>query len=326
MTTQLSQVTANDASASEAVTLDLEINQWLKGRDFYQQGDYKQAVNSFNYAIELNDDNPGVHFDRALAYAALEQPAPALNELITILTLDKSWQSHVEQALKANSQLYTALWQEPANYKDLVALVPTPTSTPTPTNTSTPTLTPSPTPIPVLPTATTTSTPVPTLTPTNEPITTTPVTPIPALEATLTPGIPTGTFTLLAPLSEDDPTYGLTTFEWQWSGSIPSDYGFEVRVWREGAQPAGVHNAVLDNQNGNVKNLGNNKYQLTTNIEDAAGVQKNSGVYLWTVALVRISPKYRDLGIQAPPAQLRFAAAGPSGDGKGDGGSGVGID
>jgi hypothetical protein len=139
---------------------------------------------------------------------------------------------------------------------------------------------------------------------------------------------PSGTFTLLKPLSSsDEPSYGPTTFEWQWSGSLPAEYGFEVRVWKEGAQPAGVHNAVLDNQNGTVKNLGNNTYQLQTDIKDAAGIKGTSGEYLWSVALVRVSPKYRDLGLQAPPANLRFAAPGGSGGGKGDGGGGgVGVD
>jgi hypothetical protein len=108
---------------------------------------------------------------------------------------------------------------------------------------------------------------------------------------------------------------------------LPAEFGFEVRVWKEGKPPAGVHNAVLDNQNGTVKNLGNNRYELKTDIKDAAGVLGNSGEYLWTVALVRISPKYRDLGQQAPPARLLFAAPGGSGGGgSGGGGGGVGID
>jgi hypothetical protein len=136
-----------------------------------------------------------------------------------------------------------------------------------------------------------------------------------------------GTFTLLQPLSTDDPSYGPTTFQWQWSGSLPADYGFEVRMWKEGQQPAGVHNAVLDNQNGKIEDLGNNIYQLQTDIKDAAGVKGNSGIYLWTVALVKISPKYKDVGQQAAPAQMRFAAPGGSGGGKdGGGGGGVGID
>jgi hypothetical protein len=138
--------------------------------------------------------------------------------------------------------------------------------------------------------------------------------------------MPAGAFTLLAPLPTDGPSYGPTHFEWQWSGPLSPEYGFEVRVWRDGQLPTGVHNAVLDNQNGTVKSLGNNKYALDVNIKDAAGILGNSGEYLWTVALVRISPKYRDLAQQAPPGRLLFAAPGSGGGGKGDGGGGVGID
>jgi hypothetical protein len=103
-----------------------------------------------------------------------------------------------------------------------------------------------------------------------------------------------------------------------------------VRVWREGEFPSGVHDAVLDNQNGNIKNIDGNRYHFRTDIRDAPSVQSRSGEYLWTVALVQISPEYKDLGQQAEPARLRFEAGGGGGGGGGDGGSGggggVGID
>ncbi|MEJ2560893.1 MAG: hypothetical protein P8186_32670 [Anaerolineae bacterium] len=46
------------------------------------------------------------------------------------------------------------------------------------------------------------------------------------------------------------------------------------------------------------------------------------------MALVQISPEYKDLGQQAEPARLRFEAGGGGGDGGdgGGGGGGVGID
>jgi hypothetical protein len=100
---------------------------------------------------------------------------------------------------------------------------------------------------------------------------------------------------------------------------VGDDQGFEVRVWREGEPPAGVHNAVEDNKNGKIIALGNDTYRLDVDIRDAYGVQGRSGEYLWTVALVQISPEYKDLGKQAPPGHLRFEAGG---DGGGDGGSG----
>ena len=82
----------------------------------------------------------------------------------------------------------------------------------------------------------------------------------------------------------------------------------------------------MDNQNGSVKSLGNNTYQLDMNIIDAYGVQGHSGEYLWTVALVRISPDYADLGVEAPPSRLLFAApSSGGGGGKDGGGGGVGV-
>jgi hypothetical protein len=87
---------------------------------------------------------------------------------------------------------------------------------------------------------------------------------------------------------------------------VPAGFGFEVRVWREGEPPAGVHDAVLDNQNGNVRRIGENEYGLSVDIRKAAGVRNRSGEYLWTVLLVQISPVYADLKLQALPARLRF--------------------
>ncbi len=317
-----------DSSSLGAIELQLEVTQWRKGRDYYHTSDqYQQAVSAYNIAIKMNDSNPGTYFDRGLAYAALGKQSQALADFVMVIQLNEGWQPQVQQALQSNNQLYLALWNEPGSYQVLVALAPSPTSTLTPTNTPTPTDTPTPT-----------GTPTPTSTQTPQPITPTPTvtptlthTPTPAVSnspatPTPTPGIPAGTFTLLAPLSSDDPTYGQTTFEWQWSGPLPPEFGFEVRVWREGSPPTGVHNAVLDNQNGTVKRLANNTYQLTTDIKDAFGVKGQSGLYLWTVALVRISPKYVDVGIQASPGTLRFAAPGGAGGGKDGGGGGVGID
>jgi serine/threonine protein kinase/uncharacterized protein YraI len=187
-------------------------------------------------------------------------------------------------------------------------LEPTATSTWTPirTPTRTPTATPS---------QTATATQTPTRAPTQSP-TPSRVPPGP----TNTPLVTTGVFSLLKPASTEQPTYGPTQFEWRWTGPVGDDQGFEVRVWREGEPPAGVHNAVEDNRSGRIIALGNNTYRLDVDIRDAYGVQGRSGEYLWTVALVQISPEYRDLGTQATPGRLRFEAGG--GDDGGGGGSG----
>ena len=199
-----------------------------------------------------------------------------------------------------------------------------------PTTTLTSTLLPTETSVPTL-TSTPTETTAPTLTPTptEAPVPSAP-TPTPTSPPTPTPGISTGSFTLLHPLSLEEPSYGPTVFEWQWTGAVPAGFGFEVRVWLEGEFPAGAHNAVQDNENGRIESLGDNQYRLTIDISDAAGVRGRSGEYLWTVALVQISPDYADMGQQAAPARLRFDMPGGGGGGGSDGGSGgggnVGVD
>ena len=194
----------------------------------------------------------------------------------------------------------------------------TPTKTPTRTRTLIKTATPTKTPSP---TKTPTRTPVPTRTPTRVPTRTSTRTPTRAAQAlptaTPVPASPTGQFTLLKPASLEEPTYGPTNFEWRWSGPVEADQGFEVRVWREGEPPAGVHDAVQDNQNGRVVALSNSTYRLSVDITGAYGVQGRGGEYLWTVALVRISPGYQDLGKQAVPGYLRFEAGGGGDDGGG---------
>jgi serine/threonine protein kinase len=201
-----------------------------------------------------------------------------------------------------------------------LTLTPTLTDTPTATNTPTLTLTP-----------TLTNTPIPTDTAVPTPPTVTSLPPTPTLTAasalpvasptaTVTPTsttstIPGGVFTLLKPKSLEEPSYGPTSFEWQWTGKeLPAEVGFEVRVWRKGEPPVGAHDAVQDNQQGRIEQIGENTYRLTINIRQASGVRERTGRYLWTVVLVQISPNYADLGRQARPANLRFEAGGDSND------------
>jgi hypothetical protein len=189
-------------------------------------------------------------------------------------------------------------------------------------------VTPAPTPTVIAPTPTPT-TPIATATevvatPTPRPVV---LPPTVTSTATPTPALSQGTFASLDVLNSDDLSFGSTTFQWDWSGSLLPNTGFEVRVWREGEPPAGVHNAVLDNQEGRIQKVGNNRYQLTVDISQAAGVRGRSGDYLWTVLLVQIAPDYAELGLQAEPARLRFALPGSGGDsgGDGSGSSGGGV-
>lgn len=316
-------------SSLGAIELNLEITQWMKGRAlFSEQNQYQRAIDAYNIALNLNTNNPAIHFDRALAYSALNKPNQALDDFKTVLKLDESWQYRLAQALRHDPVLYDALWTQQKEYAKLVALAPTPTSTPMPTSTPLPTNTPNPTQTPAP--ATNTPTAVPTSPPTATP-TLTPV-PIPTkIRPTNTPesSIPRGTFTLLEPITLDPPSSGPTTFVWEWTGSLPSKYGFEVRVWRPGQPPSGVHNAILDNQNGRVKSLGDNKYQLFTDISETSGVRGIGGEYRWTVSLVQIAPEYSDLKTQSDSAQFSYSGkqeGGSNDDNGGDDGGGVVIE
>lgn len=124
-------------------------------------------------------------------------------------------------------------------------------------------------------------------------------------------------------MSLDEPTYGPTVFEWEWIGDVPPDLGFEVCVWREDEARLGAHDAVKDNNEGRIEWIGENKYRLSIDITEAAGVEGRRGEYLWTVALVQINPEYADLGRQAKPARLRFEPPGGNDGGDGDDGGGA---
>jgi hypothetical protein len=112
----------------------------------------------------------------------------------------------------------------------------------------------------------------------------------------------------------DKPSYGVTEFEWQWTGPLAENQGFEVRVWYEDETPSGVHDAVMDNKNGQVEDRGDGIYSLTTDITNTPGIQGRRGIYNWTVVLVQISPEYKDLGIQASPGRFRFEPIRSGGD------------
>ena len=218
--------------------------------------------------------------------------------------------------------------QPTANLPLALALTPTETATLAPTSTATPQ--PTDTPLPPTASPTSTDTPIPptatplppTATPSATPTETATATPLPPtataiIQPTATTGLPVGTFELLSPLSLDEPTYGPTDFEWAWAGTLPPEMGFEIRAWRDGEPPAGVHDALLDNQAGRVEQIGPNRYRLQTDISRAAGVRGIGGEYWWTVVLIQVSPSYLDLGQQADPARLRYEAPGSS-DGGGN--------
>jgi hypothetical protein len=112
-------------------------------------------------------------------------------------------------------------------------------------------------------------------------------------------------------------------FEWQWSGTLKEGQGFEIRLWRDGEPPQGVHNAVEDNTNGKVVPLDNNTYRLEVNkLGVSAPVKNRCGEYNWTVLLVQVTPQYQPLGVQAAPGRFIFKS--PECQDTGDGGGGGG--
>jgi uncharacterized protein YgiM (DUF1202 family) len=173
---------------------------------------------------------------------------------------------------------------------------------------STPTATPPPdTPTPTSPPATETPTPTNTFTPGP-----TVIRPTNTHTPSPTPALPAGQFVLLKPASlDEDVSFGMTTFEWQWTSPLEKNQGFEVRAWRGNNPPMGVHSATEDNINGKVKSLGNNTYRLETNISGTDPMQ-GSGEYSWAVYLIQLDP-YQELGPRSAPGVLRFEAGGSRG-------------
>ncbi len=92
------------------------------------------------------------------------------------------------------------------------------------------------------------------------------------------------------------------TFRWGFDGQLPAKCGFEVRVWREGETPEGVHDAVLDNKTRAVKRVGGDEFELNVPFLHNLPSISGAGTYWWTVAIVEIEPAYRDIGQQAAPS------------------------
>jgi tetratricopeptide (TPR) repeat protein len=168
MAQSLGQV--NDSLASN---LGTEIDTWQQGRASYNQGQYQDAVTLYSLAIDkMNDRNPGIYFDRGLAYTELGESKQALADFETMLNLDPSRTLRLQQLVNSTALLYDTVIAQGNSYPAVAVLIPTPTSTPTPTptntstatSTPTPTITPTPTDTPT-PTLTLTSTPTPTPTP-----------------------------------------------------------------------------------------------------------------------------------------------------------------
>jgi tetratricopeptide (TPR) repeat protein len=156
---------------AESTILANEIARWLQGRAATAGGDYAEAQNAYNLAIEWNDENPATYFERGLVRAELGDHTNGLADLEAAVDLNESWQAPVSQAVQSKPDLHVVAWEQRETYQTVAALItqpadtPTPSQTPTPSPTPTeipPTSTPSPT---STPTARSTDTPTPTSTP-----------------------------------------------------------------------------------------------------------------------------------------------------------------
>jgi len=78
-----------DLKDPNARSLSIEIEQWLQGRERYNDGKYDEAVEAYTVAIQINPRNSGALIDRALAYAHLDQSIVALDDLAAVIRLER---------------------------------------------------------------------------------------------------------------------------------------------------------------------------------------------------------------------------------------------
>lgn len=105
-----------------------------------------------------------------------------------------------------------------------------------------------------------------------------------------------------ADLREDQ----LVTFVWDWSGTLPPNQAFEVRIWREGQTThPGAAEAVQVPRDG--------RWQQAIRVSDTPIVRAGGdGSYWWTVGLVRRATG-EQVGSEAPPRRFvyRTGSGGP---------------
>lgn len=125
-------------------------------------------------------------------------------------------------------------------------------------------------------------------------------TPIPGIipvGTILPPDLPESEIILLSPIAADGRFFSDVDFVWEWDGEeLPPKFGFELLIWEPRETPTSAHNAVEDNRNGKIQDLGGGRYRFNLDVTFAPGVRGRQGVYRWTVRLVRIEPTYDDLG------------------------------
>ena len=136
-------------SSPAATGLILEINTWLDGRDQAGQEQYETAItfytNAWERSQERNQKNPGVLYDRGVAYSATEQFDLALKDFDQVLGMDAARTVEVESVVLGDQALADLLRENSSDHPNLASaitipeVIPTQPS-PTPAATATPAL------------------------------------------------------------------------------------------------------------------------------------------------------------------------------------------
>lgn len=103
--------------------LSVEIKAWLDGRQQSLSGEEGASIEAYNQAIIINDQNPAVYFDRALAFVALGDYNNALADLNKVIELDPERQVQVNELLQSNPALRDALLGQEDQFPALAKIV-----------------------------------------------------------------------------------------------------------------------------------------------------------------------------------------------------------
>jgi formylglycine-generating enzyme required for sulfatase activity len=110
-------------SASGATSLTLEINAWLDGRGQVAQEQYATAITFYTNAWEKSQqrglENPGVLYDRGLAYTALKQYNLALKDFDEAVGLDAAKAPAINGVILSNQDLTDQLRENATAYPNL---------------------------------------------------------------------------------------------------------------------------------------------------------------------------------------------------------------
>jgi tetratricopeptide (TPR) repeat protein len=115
-----------EMSNPEAASLSSSIDQWLMGREAYDEARNETALAALNEVIKFDSENTEAYFDRALIYVQSEDYEEALADLETALKLDDEKRLVSRTKLTIDSDLkFAQAWMELMDqYPTLKAALP----------------------------------------------------------------------------------------------------------------------------------------------------------------------------------------------------------